>query len=64
MMMTQEELSKLLDLVKENSQTFDNVLSQFNKVFPKNDQFRACMALCYLIENNVSLFSFNQLRSF
>lgn len=56
-MMNQEELNKLLDILKENAQTFDNVLSQFNKVFPKQDQFRACMALCYMLENNVRFIS-------
>jgi len=54
-MLNKAELNSLMEVISDPQKTFENALQQFQRVFNKQEQFKACCALCYLLENNVTI---------
>ena len=53
-MLSHKKTQALLEMISDPSQTFDKVLTMFQKSFPKPQQFRAGYTLCYLLNEDVS----------
>ena len=54
-MLTKQELPALIELLSDQTRTFEQCLHLFLKFSKGDQQFRACSSLCYLLENNVSI---------
>ena len=57
MLSSTNDLENLLDVLNQETipeMTFDQCMQKFSKLFQKNDRFKACSTLCYLIESQVS----------
>lgn len=52
-MLNQDELSNLYNTISDDSKTFENLASSFQKLFPKSDQFKVGVTLWYLIKDNL-----------
>lgn len=52
-MLSQHELNNLLEVLSDDTKTFEQCLSHFNRFFNKSEWFKACCSLSFLIEGNL-----------
>jgi len=56
MLSSTTDLENLLDVLSQElipEMTFDQCMQKFSKLFVKNDRFKACSTICYLIESQM-----------
>lgn len=49
----QQEKQQLLDILSSDNKTFEQCLQQFNHKFSRNQLFKTCCNICYLLEGNM-----------
>jgi hypothetical protein len=54
-MLSQTELSLLYEIIQDESKTFENIASNFQKSFQKAEQFKVGITLWFLIKDNVEI---------
>lgn len=55
-MLSPNELSLLYNIISDENKTFENIAGNFQKLFPKSDQFKVGVTLWFLLKDNVFLF--------
>ena len=48
-----QERQQLLDILSSENKTFEQCLQQFNHKFSRNQWFKTCCSICYLLEGNL-----------
>ncbi len=54
-MLSPNELNLLYNVISDENKTFENLAANFQKSFPKSDQFKVGVTLWFLLKDNVKI---------
>jgi hypothetical protein len=55
-MLSSNELNLLYNIISDEHKTFEVIAANFQKSFPKSDQFKVGVTLWFLLKDNVNKF--------
>ena len=58
-MLSPNELNLLYNVIADENKTFENLAANFQKSFPKSDQFKVGVTLWFLLKDNVKIIKIN-----
>lgn len=60
-MLSPNELNLLYSIISDENKTFESIAGNFQKSFPKSDQFKVGVTLWFLLKDNVSIKTINSI---